>query len=107
MACNPIVDWTDDDVWSYIRNNGIECNPLYEEGFGRIGCVGCPLAGRAKMLRDFERWPKYEKLYRRATEKLYQKLKAEGRDFVLTKKPEVVYANNSDEMFEWWLHVRK
>ncbi len=39
---NPIVDWTDEDVWEFLRHNGCRSNPLYECGFKRIGCIGCP-----------------------------------------------------------------
>ena len=46
-VCNPIVDWMDSDVWDYIRSERISVNPLYERGFHRVGCIGCPLAGRA------------------------------------------------------------
>lgn len=46
MLLNPIVDWTDEDVWDFLDN--IVKVPhccLYDEGFKRIGCIGCPLAG--------------------------------------------------------------
>ena len=45
-VCNPIVDWSDYDVWSYIHAERIPINPLYSCGFHRVGCVGCPMAGR-------------------------------------------------------------
>ena len=60
-VCNPIVDWTDSDVWDYIRSEHIPVNPLYERGFHRVGCIGCPLAGRAG--RQFEFYPTYEQAY--------------------------------------------
>lgn len=45
---NPIVDWTDEDVWDFLRHYGCEGNPLYQCGFKRIGCIGCPLGGAKK-----------------------------------------------------------
>ena len=63
---NPIVDWTDEDVWEFLNSNGIPHCCLYDEGFTRIGCIGCPLQGSAGMKRDFERWPKYKEMYIRA-----------------------------------------
>ena len=39
---NPIVDWTDEDVWEFLNHYGCKSNPLYECGFKRIGCIGCP-----------------------------------------------------------------
>lgn len=68
---NPIVDWTDEDVWEYLNDvaNVPHCE-LYDEGFTRLGCIGCPLQGREGMLRDFERWPGYKKLYIAAFDKM-------------------------------------
>lgn len=59
---NPIIDWSDDDVWEFLRAEGCASNPLYECGFKRVGCIGCPMAGRTRIL-DFQRWPKYYDIY--------------------------------------------
>ena len=67
---NPIVDWTDDDVWDFLNGLGVEHCSLYDEGFTRLGCIGCPLAGSKNMLRDFERWPKYKDNYIRAFQRM-------------------------------------
>lgn len=67
---NPIVDWTDEDVWDFLNSNGIPHCSLYDEGFTRLGCIGCPLSGSKNMIRDFERWPKYKELYIRAFQRM-------------------------------------
>ena len=67
---NPIVDWTDEDVWEFLNENNIPHCCLYDEGFKRLGCIGCPLSGQKNMIRDFERWPKYKELYIRAFQKM-------------------------------------
>lgn len=46
MTVNPIVDWSDDDVWGYTHSEHLPVNPLYCEGQKRVGCIGCPMAGR-------------------------------------------------------------
>lgn len=46
-VCNPIIDWTDENVWDYLTEEHIPVNPLYECGYSRVGCVGCPMAGTA------------------------------------------------------------
>lgn len=38
---NPILRWTDQDIWEYIKTNRLPVNPLYEH-FKRIGCWCCP-----------------------------------------------------------------
>lgn len=70
---NPIVDWSDDEVWEFLNEVAkVPHCSLYDEGFTRLGCVGCPLQGRKGMLRDFERWPRYKDLYIRAFDKMIQ-----------------------------------
>jgi len=51
---NPIVDWTDADVWELLDHYGCQSNPLYQCGFSRVGCVGCPMAGNSRF-REFRR----------------------------------------------------
>lgn len=46
MTVNPIVDWLDSDVWDYTHSEHLPVNPLYCEGQKRVGCIGCPMAGR-------------------------------------------------------------
>ena len=41
---NPILEWDDEYLWWYIQKEQIEINPLYREGFQRIGCIGCPMS---------------------------------------------------------------
>ena len=68
---NPIVDWTDEDVWEFLNDVAqVPHCSLYDEGFTRLGCIGCPLQGREGMLKDFERWPRYKELYIRAFDKM-------------------------------------
>lgn len=43
---NPIVDWQDDDVYEFLSDAKAPMNPLYGEGQCRVGCVGCPMAGK-------------------------------------------------------------
>lgn len=67
---NPIVDWTDEDVWDFLNGLGVEHCCLYDEGFTRLGCIGCPLSGSKNMIRDFERWPKYRENYIQAFQRM-------------------------------------
>ncbi|MCV7049472.1 phosphoadenylyl-sulfate reductase [Mycobacterium heidelbergense] len=41
VKVNPIATWTDEDVASYIEQNGVLVNPLVEEGYPSIGCAPC------------------------------------------------------------------
>lgn len=83
---NPIIDWSDDDVWSYLRDRGIEGNPLYKEGWTRIGCVGCPLAGRRAREIEFARYPKLYKAWRDAIAYVISRRKEMGNPMFLAGK---------------------
>lgn len=44
LKLNPLVDWTDSDVWDYIREHNVPYNRLHDEGFPSIGCEPCTRA---------------------------------------------------------------
>ena len=83
---NPIIDWSDDDVWSYLHSRGIEGNPLYKEGWTRIGCVGCPLAGRRARELAFARYPKLYKAWRDAIAYVIERRKEMGNPMFFAGK---------------------
>lgn len=80
-VCNPIIDWTDDDVWAFLKDRGVPTNPLYAEGFKRIGCIGCPMASQKQREKQFERWPKYKKAYIDALDRGILAGKALGKEY--------------------------
>lgn len=41
---NPLADWSEDDVWTYIRAHGVPYNALHDRGFPSIGCEPCTRA---------------------------------------------------------------
>ena len=77
--CNPIIDWTDSDVWEYIEAEKIPVNPLYQCGFSRVGCIGCPMAGTKGRFREFAFWPKYRDLYIRAFDRMIEERGRRGK----------------------------
>ena len=92
---NPIIDWDEEDVWQFLNENNIQHCCLYDEGFTRLGCIGCPMGRRGKMEKEFERWPKYKTLY----------LKAFSRLLDTRKKAGLPCENwqTSEDVMEWWL----
>ena len=41
---NPLADWTDENVWSYIKKNEVPYNRLHDAGYPSIGCAPCTRA---------------------------------------------------------------
>lgn len=69
---NPIIDWTTDEVWEFIKEYKVPYCSLYDEGFKRLGCIGCPMANKTMREYEFERWPKYKNLYMIAFQKMIE-----------------------------------
>ena len=44
VKINPLVDWTNDDVWKFIRDNNVPYNLLHDDGYPSIGCEPCTRA---------------------------------------------------------------
>ena len=41
VKLNPIAGWTSDEVWSWIRANDLDYNPLHDRNYPSIGCTHC------------------------------------------------------------------
>ena len=44
LKVNPLLTWTEKNVWAYIRENGVPYNALHDKGFPSIGCQPCTRA---------------------------------------------------------------
>lgn len=45
---NPLADWSEKDVWTYIFKHDLPYNPLHDEGYESIGCAPCTLPGSGR-----------------------------------------------------------
>lgn len=57
IQLKPIVDWSDDDVWGYIKRHALKINPTYKTN-RRVGCVICPKTNFTSNYNALMRWPK-------------------------------------------------
>lgn len=92
---NPIIDWTDADVWEFIKSRGVAYCSLYDEGFKRLGCVGCPNASNQK--QELDRWPKIKEAYLRAFDRMIQARKDAG----LTTRGDW---DTAQGVMDWWVN---
>lgn len=92
---NPIVDWTDTDVWEFLRHYGCQSNPLYECGFKRIGCIGCPMASKTRYT-EFARYPAYKRNYIKAFDRMLQRRAERGL-------PTNAAWSDGVSVFKWWM----
>lgn len=96
ITLNPIVDWLDSDVWEFLNYYGCKANPIYQCGFKRVGCIGCPLGGSKSMKREFNLYPKYMDIYIHSFDRMI-------KNRHVLKKPTVW--NTGEEVFNWWIEA--
>lgn len=97
---NPIIDWTDDDIWEFSKVENIKQNPLYVQCGGkkrRLGCLLCPMARLEERLNDIKEYPKIAECYVKAFDKMLENM---------PEKKEVKW-KNGQEVMDWWLYGNK
>lgn len=92
IVISPLFNWTDADVWDFIRSNNLEYCRLYDEGFTRVGCLFCPMATRKEKQRQRLRYPGFERAFKRSIQRMIDE-HGFGREFNAT----------ADELFDWYL----
>lgn len=92
---NPIIDWSKEDVWEYLNDvvKVPHCE-LYDQGFTRLGCIGCPMQSPKCVIDEFARWPKYRENYLRAFAPMLENAKERGRG---------ENWNTVDDVMRWWI----
>ena len=94
---NPIVDWTTDEVWEFIKEYKVPYCCLYDEGFSRLGCIGCPMGMRRQREWEFARYPKYKENYIRAFQKMLDNM----------PEPPNGDWHTGEDVFRWWVENSK
>jgi len=89
---NPIIDWEDNDVWEFIKSNNFEYPNLYNNGWDRLGCIGCPLIGHPD--EELNNYPKIRQAYLRAFEKMLIERK---------RKNKYTEWQTAEDVYNWWI----
>ena len=90
---NPIIDWTDLDIWQFINQENLDVNILYQCGYDRVGCIGCPMASKARW-GEFSDFPKYKNMYIGAFDRMLAARKARGLE---------TEWKSGEAVFDWWM----
>lgn len=96
---NPILDWTTEDVWEFIRTRKLPYCELYDQGWKRIGCLFCPCAPSADRQRHAKEYPAVRRRMVRGFQRLVELRRQPGR------KP--MSWQTGEELFEWWIAVER
>lgn len=104
MFLNPIIEWSEQDVWDYIMKYRLKYPSLYDEGYDRIGCIMCPMASAKGMLKDKERYPKFYAAYIRTFEKMLKRREELGkRPFYMGRHSQQI-AKTGEDVMNWWIY---
>ena len=90
ITVNPILDWTETDVWQYLNSvvNVPHCE-LYDKGRHRVGCLFCPMKSRNEVVDDMKRYPHQFKRLKGVVAKLAETSER--------------FPNDPKGFIEWWL----
>ena len=94
ILLSPIFHWTDAEVWLFLRKHNIAYCKLYDEGWSRIGCIGCPMARKKERFIEMKRYPGVKRQIIRSISKAM-----ENGGFATMKK----YDATPEEIFDWWM----
>ena len=97
IIVNPIYEWSDAEIWDYIRENNIVYNELYDMGYKRVGCILCHLAKKSEKQRDMITFPSYKERYIKAFEKMLESRKQNGKDDTTGAW------KDAESVFRWWI----
>lgn len=95
---NPIVDWTTRDVLDFCSENKVRLCPLYANGWRRVGCVGCPIAGTSMRYNEFAQYPTYKKAYIAAFDRMIEERNRRGK-----MEGEMRFGYTGNDVFHWWM----
>jgi len=91
---HPIIDWSDAEVWEYIKSYKLDYCSLYDEGIKRLGCVLCPFEPPRITKNSLQRFPRIVANWRRAFDRYYQ---------IRIERGTPLTFSSSQEYWEWWL----
>lgn len=91
---NPIFDWTEDEVWEFIREYEVPYCELYDKGYKRLGCIGCQMNTRRE--QDLEQYPKFKQAYIRAFQRMIDNYTETGGEHKLNWE-------TGEDVYKWWI----
>lgn len=106
LVCYPIYKFLETDIWRYIKENGLEVNPLYQMGYKRVGCILCPLGGAKSMIQEAHDFPKYKQMYINAFDRMLKRRKQAGKDDT-TGKEGFHFWETGEDVYNWWVYGKE
>lgn len=93
VMVRPILQWTEEEVWEFIRERGLPENPCYKL-VGRVGCMFCPYSSVGAIKLYEETYPRFRELIIKALEKnlKYRRMQGDTQ----------LQLGSAEEYYKWW-----
>lgn len=78
LIVNPIIDWSEEDVWDFLGYMDLPSCELYDRGYSRVGCLFCPMASRRSLHMMERDYPKYKEAFIRLIGRIREKRRSNG-----------------------------
>ena len=91
---NPIIDWSTDEVWEFIHEYKIPYCELYDKGYKRLGCIGCPMSSH--QAEELDAYPKYKRAYTRAFQRMLDDFDTER----------ITDWKSGEDVMKWWIRFK-
>lgn len=85
-------------MWDFIHAESIPYCELYNDGFHRLGCIGCPMATKHGREVEFAKWPRYKMAYLKAFDRMLAERQKRGKI-----KGTWSEATTEQDVFNWWM----
>lgn len=100
ILISPLFTWSEADVWQFLNAFSLPHCELYDCGYKRIGCILCPMQGKADARRDVERYPHQRHKWLQALQEIIEN---GGYEKVTRLFPDVTdTARLAEIVFDWW-----
>jgi len=104
VLVHPILEWASDEIWAYIKGMRLPYPSLYDEGWKRLGCVGCPILSGKRRQMEFDRWPRIEWRWRKMADIAFERIRARYEAGVYKGKWRDDWTDGT-ALFEWWMTI--
>ena len=99
LVVNPILEWTEHDVWDFLHYMDLPSCELYDRGYNRVGCLFCPMASRRSLHMMEHDYPKYRAAFIRLIHRIREKRVSDGGY-------DVYQSLTDEEVFSAWLNKK-
>lgn len=86
----PILAWTENDVWEFLKIRGLKINPCYNRGM-RVGCAFCPFSRKGEIEKYAASHPKQKEALLHAIDRYLNRNQGSSK------------FKNATEVFNWWI----